>query len=168
MYCTGGIARHNDGREVNDHVYATFEYPGGRTATFSSIESNAFEDHYEMFMGTKGTLILQNEIEVYLFPEGNDALTKVEVTKQTAAPVADSSATRAADAPGRTVNAANPGQIDRNISYKNEIAEFCAAVRTGSAIRGGAEKAMKSAIAVVTANQSAEKHVRLDIPTTLG
>ncbi len=168
VYCTGGIARHNDGREVNDHVYATFEYPGGRTATFSSIESNAFEDHYEMFMGTKGTLILQNEIEVYLFPEGNEASTKVEVTKQTAAPVADSSATRAADAPGRTVNAATPGQIDRNISYKNEIAEFCAAVRTGSAIRGGPEKAMKSAIAVVTANQSAEKHVRLDIPTTLG
>jgi len=168
VYCTGGIARHNDGREVNDHVYATFEYPGGRTATFSSIESNAFEDHYEMFMGTKGTLILQNEIEVYLFPEGNETLTKVEVTKQTAAPVADSSATRAADAPGRTVNAAaTPGQIDRNISYKNEIAEFCAAVRTGSAIRGGPEKAMKSAIAVVTANQSAEKHVRLDIPTTL-
>ncbi len=167
VYCTGGIARHNDGREVNDHVYATFEYPGGRTATFSSIESNAFEDHYEMFMGTKGTLILQNEIEVYLFPEGNEALTKVEVTKQTAAPVADSSATRAADAPGRTVNAASPGQIDRNISYKNEIAEFCAAVRTGSAIRGGPEKAMKSAIAVVTANQSAEKHVRLDIPATM-
>jgi predicted dehydrogenase len=169
VYCAGGIARHNDGREVNDHVYATFEYPGGRTATFSSIESNAFEDHYEMFMGTKGTLILQNEIEVYLFPEGNEALTKVEVTKQTAAPVADSSATRAADAPGRTINAAaTPGQIDRNISYKNEIAEFCAAVRTGNAIRGGPEKAMKSAIAVVRANQSAEKHVRLDIPTTLG
>jgi len=29
----------------------------------------------------------------------------------------------AADSPGRTVNAANQGQIDRGISYKNEIAE---------------------------------------------
>ena len=37
-----------------DHVYATFEYPLGRTAVFTSIESNAFDHYYEMFMGTKG------------------------------------------------------------------------------------------------------------------
>jgi predicted dehydrogenase len=39
-YCAGSISRFKDGREVFDHVYATFEYPGGRAATFSSIESN--------------------------------------------------------------------------------------------------------------------------------
>jgi predicted dehydrogenase len=38
---TGGIYRFDDGREVPDHVYATWEYDGGRTAVFSSIESNA-------------------------------------------------------------------------------------------------------------------------------
>ena len=43
---------------VGDHVYTTFEYPGGRTATFSSIESNALDDDYEAFFGTKATLIL--------------------------------------------------------------------------------------------------------------
>jgi predicted dehydrogenase len=165
-YATGSIARHNDGREVFDHVYATLEYPGGRAATFSSIESNAFEDHYEMFFGTKGTLILQNETEVYLFYEGEAATTKVEVSRQTAAPVADASATRPADAPGRTVNAAatgQPGQVDRNISYRNEIAEFCASVRTGKPVRGGPEKAMQSALAVLTANRAAEKHTRIEI-----
>ncbi|MGH9802459.1 MAG: Gfo/Idh/MocA family protein [Blastocatellia bacterium] len=162
-YCTGNIARHNDGREVFDHVYATFEYPGGRAATFSSIESNAFEDHYEMFMGTKGTLILQNEIEVYLFNEGGNQPAKVEVSQQSSAPVADSSATRPADSSGRIVNAANQGQVDRNISYKNEIAEFCASVRTGKPVRCGPEKAMKSAMAVFTANRSADKHARLEL-----
>ncbi len=40
---TGGIHRFKDGREVFDHVYVTFEYPGGRTAVFSTIESNAFD-----------------------------------------------------------------------------------------------------------------------------
>jgi predicted dehydrogenase len=165
VYCAGGISRHKDGREVFDHVYATFEYPGGRTATFSSIESNAFEDHYEMFLGTKGTLIMSNETDVFLFNEGESQSARVEVSRQTSAPVADASATRSADSPGRTVNAANQAQIDRGISYKNEIAEFCAAVRTGSAIRGGPEKAMKSAIAVVMANASAEKHVRLELTT---
>ncbi|HEU0178277.1 MAG TPA: Gfo/Idh/MocA family oxidoreductase [Blastocatellia bacterium] len=164
-YCAGSISRFKDGREVFDHVYATFEYPGGRAATFSSIESNAFEDHYEMFMGTKGTLILQNETDVYLFNEGESQSTRVEVSRQTSAPVADASATRPADSTSRTVNAANQAQVDRGISYKNEIAEFCAAARTGSAIRGGPEKAMKSAMAVLAANASAEKHVRLEITT---
>jgi predicted dehydrogenase len=119
-----------------------------------------------MFFGTKGTLILQNETEVYLFYEGEAATTKVEVSRQTAAPVADASATRPADAPGRTVNAAatgQPGQVDRNISYRNEIAEFCASVRTGKPVRGGPEKAMQSALAVLTANRAAEKHTRIEI-----
>jgi predicted dehydrogenase len=163
VYCTGGVSRFKDGREVFDHVYATFEYPGGRTATFSSIESNAFEDHYEMFLGTKGTLILQNEVEVYLFDEGGGQSTRVEVSPQTPGPVADASATRPVSSPGRTVETSNQAQVDRGISYKNEIAEFCAAVRTGSAVRGGPEKAMKSALAVLAANRSAEKHVRVEL-----
>jgi predicted dehydrogenase len=164
VYATGGIARFQDGREVFDHVYATFEYPGGRTATFSSIESNAFEDHYEMFLGTKGTLILQNETEVYLFNEGEAPGARVEVSPQTTAPVADASATRPADTSGRTVNAASQAQTDRGISYRNEIAEFCASVRTGNPVRCGPEKAMRSAMAVITANHSAETHTRLEAP----
>jgi len=163
VYTTGGIYRHKDGREVFDHVYATFEYPGGRTATFSSIESNAFEDHYEMFMGTKGTLILQNEVEAFLFNEGEAVTTRVEVSRQTPGPVADASATRPADSPGRTVNVSTQGTIDRDISYRNEIAEFCASIRTGAPVRCGPEKAMGSAIAILTANRSAESHQRLEI-----
>ncbi len=116
-----------------------------------------------MFFGTKGTLILQNETEVYLFYEGEAATTKVEVSRQTVAPVADSSATRPADAPGRTVNAATTWQVDRNISYRNEIAEFCASVRTGKSVRCGPEKAMQSALAVLTANRAAEKHTRIEM-----
>jgi hypothetical protein len=108
---------------------------------------------------------MHNETDVFLFNEGESRTTRVEVSRQTSAPVADASATRPADSPGRTVNAANQAQVERGISYKNEIAEFCAAVRTGSAIRGGAERAMKSALAVLAANASAEKRVRLEITT---
>ena len=59
---TGGIHRFKDGREVFDHVYVTFEYPGGRTAVFSTIESNAFDCNYEVFFGTKGTLVLRGGV----------------------------------------------------------------------------------------------------------
>jgi predicted dehydrogenase len=165
VYTTGGIYRFKDGREVYDHVFATFNYPGDRTATFSSIQSNAFEDAYEMYMGTKGTLILTHEVDAYLFNEGEGpATTKVEVSKQGGAPVADSSASRPIDSPGRTVEAQSGATVDRNVSYKNEVAEFCAAVRTGSPIRCGPEKAMKSAVAILTGNVSAEKQAKLQIP----
>ncbi len=166
VYTTGGTYRFKDGREVYDHVYATFNYPGNRTATFSSIQSNAFEDAYEMYMGTKGTLILTHEVDAFLFNEGEgpSATTKVEVSSQGAGPIADSSASRPIDSPGRTVETQGGG-VERNVSYKNEIAEFCAAVRTGSPIRCGPERAMKSAVAILTGNGAAEQQARLQIPT---
>ena len=95
--------RFKDGREVYDHIYATFDFPGGRTATFSSIQSNAFEANYEMFMGTKGTLIMARELDAFLFHEGENSNTRVEISRQSG-PVADSSATQAADSTARTVD----------------------------------------------------------------
>jgi len=163
VYTSGSLSRYKDGREVNDHIYATFEYPGGRTATFSSIQSNAFDDAYEMFMGTKGTLILRHETEAYLFNEGEAQTTRVEVSPKSSAPVADGSATRPADSPGRAINAATGDQNDKSSAYRNEIAEFCSAVRTGTPVRCGPEKAMRSAIACLTANRAAEQKARLEI-----
>jgi predicted dehydrogenase len=174
VYTTGGINRFKD-REVFDHVYATFDYPGGRNVTFSSIESNGFEEAYEMFLGTKGTLVLKRETEAYLFPEkgaeGGPApaaqVTKVETSPQSANPIADASATRPTNDPqGRTADAgaATQQQTDRGLSYRDEIAGFCAAVRTGQPVRCGPEKAMRSAVSVFAANQAADQKARVAIP----
>lgn len=169
VYTTGGIHRFKD-REVFDHVYSTFEYPGGRTVTFSSIESNGFEDAYEMFLGTKGTLILRHEVEAYLYGEGKDdapvQATKVETSPQSSSnPVADASATRpTSDTAGRSVSTQTQTGTDRGLSYRDEIAGFCAAVRTGQPVRCGPEKAMRSAVTVFAANQSADQKARVTIP----
>jgi hypothetical protein len=40
-------------------------------------------------------------------------------------------------------------------------------VRTGSPIRCGPEKAMKSAVAILTGNASAEQQAKLQIPKTV-
>jgi predicted dehydrogenase len=77
--------------------------------------------------------------------------------------VADASATRPADSPGRAITAATGDQNDKSSAYRNEIAEFCSAVRTGTPIRCGPEKAMRSAIACLTANRAAEQKARLEI-----
>lgn len=169
VYTSGHISRFKDGREVFDHIYATFEYPGGRTATFSSIQSNAFEEAYEMYMGTKGTLILKKETEAYLFTEGEASTTRIESSyqgRQGSGPVADASASRPADTTARTVTGATSGagtMNDRDLAYRNEQTEFCAAIRTGAPVRCGPEKAMKSAVACLMANRAADQKARLEI-----
>lgn len=163
VYATGGTYRFKDGREIFDHVFATFDYPGGRTATFSSIQSNALDEAYEMYMGTKGTLILKRETEAYLFDEGEGPATRVEVSPQTTSPVLDASASRPADSAGRTISGTAEVPTERAIAYQSEIAEFCSAIRTGRPVRCGPEKAMRSAITCLMANRSAEQKTRLDI-----
>lgn len=164
VYASGGVDRYKDGREVNDHIYTIFEYPQGRTATFSSIQSNKFDHYYEMFMGTRGTLILQGEAEAFLFSEEDEKTVNLEVSKQTSGPVMDASESRVADAAGRTVAGSSQQGLDRLIAYRLEISEFCSAVRTGTPLRCGPEKAMMSALSILSANESADRKTRLEIP----
>jgi predicted dehydrogenase len=168
---SGGLFRFNDGvREVYDHVYATFEYPGGRTAVFSSIESNAFDDAYEAFYGTKGTLILRGETEAYLFEEGAGAgsaarSTGIEVASKASGPALEASESRIADAAGRQAARTQPAgdgvKLDRLASYRNEVSALCAAVRTGRPVLCGPDRAMHSALACLKADEAMRTKTRL-------
>ncbi len=162
---SGGVDRFKDGREVPDHTYATLEYPGGRTAVFTSIESNAFDNYYEAYYGTKGTLILSGEIDAYLFEEGAPAAAKptgIAVTPRTG-PAGSASESRSADAVGggRGLGAASGGG-DRLAAYRYEIDGFCGAVRTGAALKCGPERAEVSARACIAGFEAIEKKTRID------
>jgi predicted dehydrogenase len=161
---SGGVYRWtNEAREVQDHVYVTFEYPHGRTAVFTSIESNAYDHYYEAYYGTKGSLIMRGETEAYLFDEGDaKKATSVEVSAKGAGPVTEASESRVADAAGRRASGSKQG-IDRLLAYRNEVSEFCAAVRVGKPLRCGPEKAVGSALACIAANQAMEKKSRITI-----
>ncbi len=58
-----------DGREVEDHVFLTYEYPGDVVVTYSSITTNEMESYGEQVMGTRGTLGIISERDVYLMKE---------------------------------------------------------------------------------------------------
>jgi predicted dehydrogenase len=172
VYSSGGVYRFaNEGREVPDHVFATFEYKGGRTATFSSIESNKFDGTYEEIMGTKGTLIMKGETESYYFPEeiaGAAAKpTNLEVTPRTGNALVDASESRVADASGgaqRTVSSQGGGEkFERVMSYRNEINAFCASIRTGAPLTVGTTKALGSATACILAYEAGDKKTRLTL-----
>jgi predicted dehydrogenase len=172
VIATGGIHRFKDGREVDDHIYATFEYPNGRTAVFSTIESNAFERNYEVFYGTKATLLLQGESEAYLFEEGAapgavPKATGIEVQPKAGGPALSASESRAADAAGRQAAGSSVGagvNTDRLAAYRAEVSGFCAAVRTGAPLLCGPDRAIGSAIACITAVDAVAQKTRLAIP----
>jgi predicted dehydrogenase len=143
----GGIYRFKDGREVPDHVYATFEYPGGITGTFSSIESNAFDERYEAFYGTKGTLIIRNENEPLLFYERQ------------------ASGTRRRRARGSlTKSRPSIARLMRLSPSTCEINGWASAIRTGSPLRCGAEAASYSASWTIAANEAMRTGRTVDIP----
>jgi len=168
VYASGGVYRYNDGREVPDHVYATWEYPGGRTATFSSVESNAFENRYEIYFGTKATLLVKNESEALLFHEGSAASrqTAVEVSAARGA-AADTSETRpdttAPAAGGSATAIAGPPATARPSATSEEISRFCAAVRTGTPVACGPREAVHSARACIRANEAIKQQTRLSV-----
>jgi predicted dehydrogenase len=161
VVASGGVYRFKEGgREVYDHCYATFDYPNGRTAFFSSIESNAFDDNYEMFMGTKGTLILKSENEALLFEEGAGRSTGIDVALKDAEAVVDTTETRPGRGPAPLKGDAGE-KLDKKLPYRLEVSGFCSAVRTGKPLLCGPERAIHSAKACILANQAVEKRTRL-------
>jgi predicted dehydrogenase len=162
VFATGGVQRFKDGREVYDHIYAVFDYPGGRTATYSSVESNALENRYEVFFGTKATLMLQNESEAMLFEEGAARQTGIEVTARTEGAVIESSETRPTVGAG-AARAVAPAPSGRPSPTRLEISRFCSAVRTGTPLACGPESAIHSAKACIKANDSVGQRARLSV-----
>jgi predicted dehydrogenase len=163
----GGVYRFKDGREVPDHVFATFEYPGGITGTFSSIESNAFDERYEAFFGTKGTLIVRNENDAMLFDEGEAGrITGVEVAPKGAGAALETSETKPAQAGGTaTAKAQQTTAGKQTISPSTyEINAFASAVRSGTPLNCGPEKASHSASWTIAANEALKTGKIVDIP----
>lgn len=163
VLASSGVYRFTDGREVEDHIFAIWEYPGGRTATYSSLESNALENRYEVFFGTKATLWLQNENEAFLFEEGAGTNpTAIEVSPRGSAPAVESSETRPAAGAGAATSVAPAGN-QRPSPTRQEISRFCAAVRAGTPLACGPLAALDSARACIRAREAAQNKVRLTI-----
>jgi predicted dehydrogenase len=166
VIASGGLYRFPDNREVYDHVYATFEYPGGPTAVFSSIESNAFDDYYEMYLGTKGTLILLREREALLFEEGTGGRqTGIEVAR--AGAVTQSSETMTANtnqAAPRSASSPAPGDTAaRPAATRFQMQRFCSAIRVGTPLACGPDKAFGSARACIGANEAIKTKARITL-----
>lgn len=81
IHGTGVKSFFKNDRQLPDHVFLTYEYgPQDNQAvvTYSSISTNALDSYGEQVMGTKATLILNDEAFSYLFEEGADRSTRIK------------------------------------------------------------------------------------------
>ncbi len=174
----GSKDKQEDDREIDDHVYVTFEFPGPHydaetnprdivIVTYSSLNTNSFEGYGETVFGSRGTMIVKTEKEALLFKEGSistggggpDQRLHVINSSDGSGPVLDAYETTAPSAAAANATQAMGEKISRG--YTEEMEHFCHCVRTGNfaspkegGLRCNGVVAMADAIMALTANRA--------------
>lgn len=168
-----------DDRDIDDHVYMTFEFPGPHYAedqndvcivTYSSISTNRSEPYGETVFGSRGTLIMKMEQEAILYKEATGASKggidqRLSIIKgNDGQPALSASASLG---PSKAAAVADIGKVSRG--YTEEMEHFAHCIRTGnhgSAKDGGlrcpGEQGMKDAIMALTSNLAMKHKKRIE------
>jgi predicted dehydrogenase len=184
----GGKYFYRDDREVDDHVFVTFEFPGQHyyknkerteigdkndivVVTYSSINTNSFEPYGECVMGSRGTMVVESEQKVMLYTEGG-AARSTAVTVASAGggkPALDSSATTGPSAAAALETGGKAiGPVSRG--YREEMEHFAYCVRMWDQVskaerplpRCHGRVAMADAIIALTSNLAMNTHQRIE------
>jgi predicted dehydrogenase len=187
----GGKYYYNDDREVEDHVFCSFEFPGkdyragGRAhdehgipqhqdivvVTYSSVSTNSFENYGECVMGSNGTLVVELEQAAMLWPAAGRT-TSVAVTRSGGRPVLDTAATSGPSdtGPGQRVGRDSLGErVSRGYREEMEHLAWCIRMRGEGMARDREDlrprchgrAAMADAIIALAANQAMRSQSRL-------
>jgi len=171
----GGIDYWQDGRDVWDNVEVIYEYPNGVKVVYTSILSNQYDGYAEQFMGDKGTLLLTNEKDGFLFKEPTaEELGWEEHAKKAAGKggttglVLDVTATKkkgtGAVIGGRKMAAG----YELKDAYTLELESFVHdVVRNGQKPLCDAEVGFKAAVAVLMANKAIEEGSKITFTTDM-
>lgn len=161
-------------REVDDHVYTTFEFPApgyfagdGKTVadpnkkivvTYSSINGNGYGGYGEVVMGTKGTLILEREKEVMLY-KGSSTSTNVKVGKGKDGPQLDTT-----ESGGGEQAAVAEAAIDVSRGYREEIEHWAWCIRNPGKgeVKCNPKVAMADAVIALTSNIAMAENRRIE------
>ncbi|OJW15843.1 MAG: oxidoreductase [Planctomycetales bacterium 71-10] len=175
----GGKFFYKDDREVDDHVFTMFEFPGAEESdrivvTYSSINTNSFDGYGEQVMGSKGTMIVAGEKEILLFKEaGNATLSKTtSVTMETQGkkPVLETSPSTAG--PSAATAIGGLATADPSRGYREELEHFAYCIRHGDASNFHADKdhqprckgevALADAVIALTTNIAMRENRRIE------
>ncbi len=182
---TGGKHFYRDDREVEDHVYCTYEYPGKNfdpnkdprdndtvIVTYSSISTNGFEPYGECLMGSKGTLVVETEQNAYLYGQAGRG-TEVTASTTGGRPVLDASSSTAAPAERRAqaTGETSLGLTAPSRGYREEMEHLAYLIRSRDEgmesdrqrlqPRCHGRAAMADAIVALTANKAMRDRTRI-------
>ncbi len=181
----GSEDKFEDPRDIDDHVYVTYEFPGPHynketnprdiaIATYSSINTNSFQPYGETVLGSRGTLIVSREQEAFLYKEngrgseggGPDQRLWVVQGQGGAGPVLQAYETTSGSAQASTGGTDWAAGVSRG--YTEEMEHFCYCIREGivgqnaeSVLRCSGPIAMADAIMALTANRAMELKERI-------
>lgn len=178
----GSKDKQSDHREIDDHVYVTFEFPGRHydaydnpddivIVTYSSINTNRFEPYGEEVFGSRGTLMMEMEQKALLFKEGSPTTGAggpdqrlYVVSDPKGQPVMDASESLA---PAQQVESTVTGKISRG--YTEEMEHFCHCIRNNiydspknGGLRCNGTVAMGDAIMALTSNLAMKYKKRIE------
>ncbi len=176
----GGSFFYTDNREVDDHVFTLFEFPGVAkddhvVVSYSSINTNSFDNYGEMVMGSRGTMIVEAEKEILLYKEAGHTsvsrLTSITMEKGGGGkPVMEVSPSTAG--PSAASSLGGLATADPSRGYREELEHFAYCVRHGDASnyhadtehqpRCRGEVAMADAIIALTSNLAMKQKRRIE------
>ena len=181
-----GLKEHQDDtREVADHVYVTFEFPGRNyeedkndkvIVTYSSINTNGQEPYGESLFGSRGTMYVHNEQEVALFKERGpgEKNPSLEQRLSLIQGKGGGMVMQTSESLGPSTKAAiAEGAVGKKISrgYTEEMEHFCYAVRnhgdfldkspSEGGLRCNGTVAMADAIMALTSNLAMDAQRRI-------
>lgn len=176
----GGTFLYTDGREVDDHVFVNFEFPGNHendhvVVSYSSINTNSFENYGEMLMGSRGTMIVEAEKEILLYKEAGNAYSSRQtvITMEKGAggkPVMETSPS--AVGPSAASSLGGLANADPSRGYREELEHFAYCVRHGDASnyhldkdnqpRCRGEVALADAVVALTSNLAMRQKRRIE------
>jgi predicted dehydrogenase len=184
----GGTFFYTDKREVDDHIFVNFEFPGKAEndhtiVTYSSINTNAFETYGEELMGTRGTMIVEGEKEILLYkeidrntwkpgdsPSGKTTTVTVENSKA-GKPIIEASPSAAG--PTAASSLGNLATADPSRGYREELEHFAYCIRHGNESnfhdvpdkdkpRCRGEVALADAVIALTSNMAMREKRRIE------
>ena len=163
-------------RDVDDHVYTMFEFPGEGyydedmkvadpnkkiVVSYSSINGNGFGGYGEVVLGTKGTLVLEREKDVMLYKR-SEVDTKIEVSAGKGGAVMNSYETGGGQA-AAVAAAATPTEPSRG--YREEIEHWAYCIKNPdpeNQPKCTPKVAMADAIIALTSNIAMRENRRIE------
>jgi predicted dehydrogenase len=186
-------------RECEDGIFVTFEFPGAKhprgkskgadendvvVVTYSSVNTNGFENYGECVMGSRGTMVVEKEEAVLLYSEnmpggkGGPRSTTVQVADAGGGKPALDTGGGSPSSGAVPARSATGGAAAVSKGYREEMEDFAYCVRQWDAKAGyeaaadGAfkqrvprchgEVAMADAIIALTANLAMKKRKRVE------